>query len=282
MRLKEGAFSLWTVFASTWVRRSARAEAATGRRAVRISRRDGEYAASEWATVYDTGLPLVSGPFREVAAVDYHPLMLDLLERLASDLNRGNRLTPATRFGLRVYGARYLLTEDGEQPVLPDLDDPAVRRQGDPVALEIPSARPAIAVLEEKAFELLADGKTPDWAAALEAAPRELADPSRSGVAVSDFSGDRRHQRMTVDAERSGVLLLSYAHLPGLVVRVDGEERGAEKGPYGLVGVEIKRGIRTIALEYRAPGYITVPRVVSLATLLLVLTLLGVARFRQR
>ncbi|MHC4862254.1 MAG: hypothetical protein ACYTDY_19410, partial [Planctomycetota bacterium] len=229
---------------------------------------------SEGATIYDSGQPVITGPFREAASADLHPLLVDLLARVRADLEAGPALSDPTRFALRVYACRHLLAWCGRRPLVLPVDGPGLAPQAAPPAVLVSDARPAVAVIRRPAFDDLARERFDSWDRALAVSPPELRDPARSGLTISTFEARPTEVRIDLRAERTGVLLLSYAALPGVAVRVDGDPRPVLEGPFGLAGVEIAEGEHQVELFYRAPGYLVATRWISLGGLVAVLLLL--------
>jgi hypothetical protein len=241
------------------------AERCGGERAVRVSLRDGRYALTEWAAIYDSGQPVVGGPFREAAGPMY-PHMLRLLDRIGNDLNGSGALSAPSHYGLRMLGCRYLLFEDGHRPVIPPLADRRLVADEAVPALRVTGAGPAVAVLDGGAFDRFAARSHPDWAAAFRAAPPELADPARAGVTGRILAYAPKHVRITVDSTRHGVLLLAFSHLPGLTVSVDGRPARTRAGPFGMTGVDVTPGEHRIDLAFEAPAHLSLWRAVSFLT----------------
>ncbi len=237
-----------------------------GERAIRISLRDGKFRGSEWSTTHDSGQPLIGGPFREGASKGMYNPMLELLDRVGGDLDAG-RLSPPTRFGLRMFGCRYLLIEDGLSPVTPEFDDdtliavPAI-----PGLLRVRGVSPAVAVLDPKDFRRISSSPPAGWEAALATAPRDLADPGGSGVSVADFRYAPKEVRFRVETLRDGILLLAFMDYPGLTLDRNGEDVPLLPGPFGMTGVELPAGRHDLSLRFRAPPYLSLCRMISLAT----------------
>jgi hypothetical protein len=258
------------------------AERADGGRVLRVSLRDGTYATSVWAPVYDSGLTVPTGPFREASSRELYPWVIDLVERVQDDLNERGGLSEASRLGLRCLGCEWLAVEDGSKPVLPEIAPAGLRAEPALPALAVESSSTAVAVLERSDVDALRALEKPSWPDALAAASPRLRDPAASGVAV--VSADRGQKRIALEVEtaRDGVLALSLSRMPGLVLLVDGVETEMAEGPFGLIGVRLGAGRHEVVVAYRAPGYALVSRWVSLATLAVVLAGLLLSFLRRR
>jgi hypothetical protein len=245
-----------------------------GGRAIRVSVRDGHYDVSQWATNYDSGQPLATGPFREAATLDYYAGLGPMLDHLAADLNAGGPLSAETVFRLRMAGVRWLLAEDGTRPLI--LSARGLVWDSEAPAAEIVGGGLAIAVLDVGESSDLGEPAPP-----LDAAPPHLTDPRRSGVKVTDVARTRSTVEIAFRAERDGLLLVAFAEYPGVVFELDGEPAKTNPGPYGTTEVRVTAGTHRLRLDYSPPGYLVVGWIGSIVLFAVVLAL-GLLRLLLR
>jgi hypothetical protein len=258
------------------------AERADGGRVLRVSLRNDRYATSEWSAVHDSGLNVPAGPFREASNREIYPWMMELIKRVQTDLNARGELSEASLLGLRCLGCEWIICEDGTEPVIPKIATTGLAVDESLPGLRVVSSSSVVAVLDESDLAAFDGIAKPSWADALAAAPARLADPGAAGVEV--LGARRTPKRITLDLaiERDGILLLAQSRMPGLIVRVDGEETDIEDGPFGLIGVRVGSGRHEVDVAYRAPGYVLASRWVSMTTLVAVLAGLLLLFLRRR
>ncbi len=100
------------------VRRDFRAlrEQEPGVRFVHASLRRGKPETSQWLCGFDSGLPVVSGPFREAATKSY-PLQMTLLARIGDELAATGGITEDTKKAMHLLGVGGIVLEDGHRVV---------------------------------------------------------------------------------------------------------------------------------------------------------------------
>jgi hypothetical protein len=248
-------------------------------RALRVSLRDGTYQTSPFATAYDSGLAMPTGPFREAASIASYPWILGLLDAVEADLERAPTLGPPTRLALRGLGCSRLLFEDGRRPLLPAIGGPGLEPEPGLSALRVVGASPAVAILTAGETGRLAALPPGDWKAAWRVAPDSLRDAEHAGVETLSFTQEPKRVSLRVRCGRSGSLLLAAPVVPGVEVLRDGRVVDHRPGPFGGLVIDVTDGEHEVVIRHRAPPKLAISRLVSLVGAVLVLLLL---LFRRR
>jgi hypothetical protein len=250
-------------------------------RALRVSLRNGTYQTSPFATAYDSGLAMPTGPFREASSVETYPWVLDLLECVEGDFAASTHLRPRTRFGLRALGVELLLFEDGSRPILPPVTARGVTPAPALPAHRIEGASLAVGMLTRAEASALCELTSATWTEAWKAAPIALRDPDRSGVEVLTQAQSAKRIQLRLAVSRAGSLLVAVPDLPGVETEIDGHTVPHEPGPFGLLLVPISEGGHVLEVRHRAPTHLRLSRAASLWGLLGIV-LLALWRWRRQ
>jgi hypothetical protein len=228
-----------------------------------------------------------------------------------NQLNRYNDLTGENSELQRVFNpnvvqltnAKYLLTNIAEMPFMPNValvkgpvrdaageDVYLYRFSGDnpyawvtPVAVKAPDDQVLATVLNPRFDVKTAALFDTSANVRVSTGVKSLPGPLNEKATVTHYEPGNVTMNLSAPAPDSATLVVSENYYPGWIAMVDGKPAGIGRADYTMIGVELPRGARNIALTFTSPSYQRGKVITWIAIAIgLVLTAFGLWRDRRR